>query len=95
MKIEISDKAKAFINKKKATTITVGLVIAGCCVEIGEPNVTVGAPQKDKDKYDFFEVEEMQVYFFKNPSLKDGKVLIDTHKFLGMESLTVKGLKYF
>jgi len=95
MKIEISDKAKAFINKKKSSSVTVGLVIAGCCVEIGEPNVTVGEPQKDKDKYNYFEVEDFNVYFFKNPSLKDNKVIIDTQKFLGMESLTVKGLKYF
>ncbi|MBS7525451.1 hypothetical protein KHM83_02025 [Fusibacter paucivorans] len=93
MQIEISEKAKNYLDKKKSNILTVGLVIAGACVEIGEPNVTIGEPKDDVSKYDVFNVENYTVYFYKNPSLKTDTVTIDTSKFLGMESLSVKGLK--
>jgi hypothetical protein len=93
MQIEISEKAKAYLSKKNASVLTVGLVIAGACVEIGEPNVTVGEPKDEIGKYDVFNVESYTIYFYKNPSIKNETVTIDTSKFLGMESLTVKGLK--
>ncbi|MDK2866351.1 MAG: hypothetical protein PWP51_2287 [Clostridiales bacterium] len=93
MQIEISEKARLYLDKKNAKILTVGLVIAGGCVEIGEPNAVVGEPKDDVRKYDVFNVEDYTVYFYKNPSLKSDTVTIDTHKFLGMESLAVKGLK--
>lgn len=95
MILEISDKARAFLKRKKASEVTVGLIIAGCCVEVGEPNVTIGKPKDEVEKYDIFDMDDYTVYFFKNPSLKDGTVVIDTSKFIGIESLSVKGLKYF
>ena len=94
MNLEISDKARKFLDKKSASVITVGLIIAGCCVEIGEPVISIGVPKDDPSKYDYFKVDDYEVYFFKKPSLIDGNVTIDTHKFLGMESLQVKGVKY-
>lgn len=94
MNLEISEKAKKYLTKKSAKTVTVGLIIAGCCVEIGEPAISLGQPKDDVAKYDFFEVDGYGVYFFKNPSLVDGNVTLDTSKFLGIESLSIKGVKY-
>lgn len=88
MEIIISDKAKQYLEKKNAKTITIDLYIAsGCCIEIGEPTVSLGEPKEKIGKFEKFDVDEYTIYLFKGANFKNDIVNIEYKKFLGRESL--------
>lgn len=93
MNITLTDKAKKYLEKKNMSTVTVDLFVAGCCIEIGEPTVTIGKPKEKIEKFDKFEIDEYTIYLFKGADIKPRGLVINARKFLGMESLEVDGIK--
>lgn len=93
MKIVLTDKARSYLENKKANTVTIDLIIAGGCIEIGEPSVSIGQPLEGTDKFDRFEIEGYTVYLFKGADIRKSGLQIDIKKFLGMQSLNVTGIK--
>lgn len=94
MIIEISDKAKSYLESKDVNEITVDLIMGGNEIMVGEPKVIEGKPTHIHEKYDTFEVDGYVVHFYEHPSVAGETVTIDAKSFLGRESLKVKGLKY-
>jgi hypothetical protein len=92
MKIKITDNAIKYLEKKKEKIITIDLFVAGCCVEIGEPIIKLGTPPQDLHKYNVFYEGEYTIYFYKGADVREEGITITLNKFLGMESLEVKGI---
>jgi hypothetical protein len=93
MNITLTDKAKKYLEKKNAKTVTIDLYVAGCCIEIGEPTVRPGEPIKNMKKFDIFEFGGYTFYLFKGADVKKKGLVINAKKFLGMESMNVSGLR--
>lgn len=93
MNITLTDKAKKYLEKKNSKTITIDLYVAGCCIEIGEPMVRPGEPLEDINKFDIFESDGYKFYIFKGADIKANGLVINSKKFLGFETMEVKGLR--
>jgi hypothetical protein len=93
MKISLTDKARSYLEKKNAQTVTIDLIVAGGCIEIGEPSVSIGEPLEGINKFDSFEIDGYTLYIFKGADIRKSGLLIDAKKFIGMESLKVTGIR--
>lgn len=94
MTIEISKKAKDYLENQHTHEVTVDLILGGNEIIVGETKVSAGKPTDIHEKYEAYEVDGYVVYMYENPGIVGETVTIDAKTFFGHESLKVKGLKY-
>ena len=93
MNIKIDSKAIKHIRSKDADTITIDLLIGGCCIEVGEPIVYTGMPKEDLSKYTKHKISSLDVYLYKGAEPKVKAITVTYKNFLGFKSLGVEGIK--
>ena len=89
MKINITQKAREFLQKAKKNDLYIErLVVTDCCVPLATPpTVTKGRPRK-QDDYHIFEVDGLTVFYDRNLISKP-EITIDTQKFGFIKGLIV------
>ena len=93
MNIKIDSKAIKHIRNKDADTITIDLLVAGACIEVGEPIVYIGMPKDDLSKYTKHRISSLDVYLYKGAEPKVKAITVTYKNFLGFKSLGVEGIK--
>lgn len=95
MRIEISPKVKAYLNKKKSNVITVDKISTKVCWGGSAlPEVTIKAPKEiDLKKFDLYEIEGINVYIRRTIDLKE-VVNFSLSSFGFFKSVSVRGIEW-
>ena len=93
MKIIVSEKAKAFLDKQGSKNITIFTkTLCGWGGGVPEPTVLLGKPLTSVQNFKKYEVDDKEVYVFMTIKTKNDELTIDLKSFLWTKWLIVKGV---
>lgn len=96
MKVIISDELRSYLKKKNRNIISIMIrkVESGCVGSVQELDVRYNKIPDDVEKYNHFEIEDIDVYVIINLKAKDDKLILSVKRSpLFIKELDIKGIE--
>jgi len=96
VEIIITDELKSYLEKKDRNIISIMIkkVESGCAGSVQELDVRYNKVPNDIEKYNYFDIDGIDVYLISNLKVKDDKLILSVKRSpLLLKELDIKGIE--